>query len=121
VVQFRANATGGTSPLQYEWLFGDGTSSTVEAPQHGYGANGGYTVLLWVNDSVGGSIERSFALEVFPNSTAPAAAPFWENPYFWGALVAVAGAGAAGVLLLRRRGAAPPESPPEPDEEAPSE
>lgn len=112
-VSFRANASGGTPPLLYEWLLGDGATSALPAPQHAYASARPYTVLLWVNDSVGASIERSFALSVYQNtSSSSPATPAWENPILWVATAAVVAAASLGVLLLRRR--TPPRPPADP-------
>jgi PKD repeat protein len=52
-VAFTATATGGTAPYQYAWDFGDGTTSTAEAPTHTYVSDGDYPVSLTASDSAG--------------------------------------------------------------------
>ncbi len=51
-VQFTNNATG-PLPMQYQWDFGDGNSSTLQNPMHQYSAYGAYSVSLTVTDSNG--------------------------------------------------------------------
>ncbi len=49
-IHFINTSTGITSSL---WLFGDGTTSTLNSPAHPYASAGVYTVKLVVNDSYG--------------------------------------------------------------------
>jgi PKD repeat protein len=48
---FAASVTGGTSPYTYEWIFGDGTTSSEVRPSHTYDAVGEYTVTVTVTDN----------------------------------------------------------------------
>jgi PKD repeat protein len=50
--------------LQYGWDFGDGNTSTEKDPEHTYGENGEYTVLLKVTDSTGETREFSHSFQV---------------------------------------------------------
>jgi PKD repeat protein len=43
----------GTAPFAYEWDFGDGLTSTLEAPTHTYAASSTYTVTLTVTSAWG--------------------------------------------------------------------
>jgi PKD repeat protein len=43
----------GSGPLTYLWDFGDGITSTLEAPTHLYAASGTYEVTLTVTNSFG--------------------------------------------------------------------
>lgn len=52
-VSFTALATAGTPPFSYSWDFGDGNTSSLQAPTHVYAANGVYAVLLTITDSKG--------------------------------------------------------------------
>ena len=77
-VLFSANATGGTSPLNYSWEFGDSTPPTpIADPEHAYNATGNYSVQLVVTDGAGLRVVRTIALSVVagPFSAAVAAAP----------------------------------------------
>jgi outer membrane protein assembly factor BamB len=67
--QFHANAQGGLTPYTFQWSFGDGTSGTGALSAHSYAA-GNYTARVWINDSSGGSIVRTFPLHVIAALTA---------------------------------------------------
>lgn len=45
------NLSTGTSPFEFEWDFGDGTSSFDPYPTHVYGASGPYTLCLTLSDA----------------------------------------------------------------------
>ncbi len=47
------NQSTGTGTISYQWLFGDGGSSNLAAPQHTYTAPGSYTVQLIATNSTG--------------------------------------------------------------------
>lgn len=49
-VNFTSNVDGGMGQLTYAWRFGDGATSTAEAPTHTYAAAGTYSVELTVTD-----------------------------------------------------------------------
>ncbi|SIQ71604.1 immune inhibitor A [Shewanella morhuae] len=49
-VNFTSNVDGGMGQLTYAWRFGDGATSTAEAPNHIYAAAGTYNVELTVTD-----------------------------------------------------------------------
>lgn len=57
-VQFTNNTTG-NSPLQFNWDFGDGNSSTQQDPLHTYTALGVYSVTLSVIDAYGCSADTT--------------------------------------------------------------
>lgn len=42
-----------STPHQWQWDFGDGTSSSVQHPSHAYTSNGTYTVQLIVSNNIG--------------------------------------------------------------------
>jgi hypothetical protein len=52
VAVFTPTVTG-TAPFEYLWDFGDGVTSTLEAPAHTYAATGAYTVTLTVTNAWG--------------------------------------------------------------------
>jgi PKD repeat protein len=60
-VSFVDNSLG-TTPMTYEWNFGDGSSSTVQNPDHMYTQRGTYTVTLTVKNAYGTStaIKRDY-------------------------------------------------------------
>jgi PKD repeat protein len=47
------NSTFGSTPISYEWDFGDGATSTLESPEHTYSTEGQYTVWLTATNSLG--------------------------------------------------------------------
>lgn len=47
------NLSTGTSPFNFEWDFGDGTSSFDPYPTHVYGASGPYNLCLTIDDASG--------------------------------------------------------------------
>ena len=49
----------GTMANNYNWNFGDGTTSTEENPSHTYASNGTYTVVLVINGSCGQDTVKS--------------------------------------------------------------
>ncbi len=49
-VRFIPEVAGGFTPYSFEWDFGDGTTSTEEAPVYSYKTDGTYTVKLKVTD-----------------------------------------------------------------------
>jgi PKD repeat protein len=62
---FTPAVTGGTSPVSYNWTFGDGTSaSTTTAPTHVFATSGSYKVTLNITDSVGGAATASITVTV---------------------------------------------------------
>lgn len=131
VVDFAGGASAGTAPYTYAWTFGDGTTSTSAAPTHAFATVGTFTVRLWVNDSGGGSVEKTLSVVVgssssksSPQSNSSAAAfPWWIVAI---GVVVVLAAGVGGYLLMRSRRppadgtASPaPAAPPAPGSEAP--
>lgn len=52
-VYFSADVSGGFSPYNYKWDFGDKSTSTDASPVHVYNASGNYTVSLVITDDKG--------------------------------------------------------------------
>jgi PKD repeat protein len=52
-VTFIPEITGGFSPFNYQWTFGDGEKSTEVSPMYSYKNGGDYTVVLTVTDDKG--------------------------------------------------------------------
>jgi len=67
-VLFTDGSTGGTGSYNYQWDFGDGTSSTEQNPGTVYPSTGSYTVQLTVTDSKG---KRASAKKAVVVDTSP--------------------------------------------------
>ncbi len=67
-VSFFGNASGGNAPLQYQWNFGDGATSTDQNPTHSYASTGTYTATLVVTDANNDSDSATVAITVKDNS-----------------------------------------------------
>jgi PKD domain-containing protein len=65
-VNFTAMSSGGTSPLSFAWLFGDGGRASTNVTAHAFAAAGAYDVQEWNNDSVGSSASTSVLVRVNP-------------------------------------------------------
>jgi len=71
------------APVTYAWDFGDGSTSTEEAPSHVYYAAGTYTVTLAVvyDSGAAGAAEKADCIEVRSGFTAtPTRNLYWLNP-----------------------------------------
>jgi PKD repeat protein len=69
---------------QWQWTFGDGSSSTLRQPTHSYGAAGTYTVKLVVKDNGGaaGTISKPVTVTAPPPPNQPPVASFtWKCIY----------------------------------------
>jgi hypothetical protein len=102
-VSFSTGLTGGTAPFFYAWLFGDGSNGSGPSATHIYLTAGSYTVHLRVNDSGGGSIEKTLTVVVAESSTA--GSPKGGEGLLVGGLIVVivAGVALAVLLAIRRR------------------
>lgn len=65
-VHFNASTLGGTSPILFSWLFGDGDSSTQSSPLHAFIHPGVYLTQVWANDS--SRVSARFAVSVRVNA-----------------------------------------------------
>lgn len=68
-VRFDASASGGTSPYNYSWNFGDGTAATGLEVFHIYCSAGIFTVVLTVRDS--GSPQQTATAQKTFTATSP--------------------------------------------------
>ncbi len=59
IVYFNGVASHGVEPYNWSWTFGDGSTETIQNPQHTYQHNGNYTVTLTVTDTLGTSTSVS--------------------------------------------------------------
>ncbi len=71
-LRFYADVAGGFTPYSFEWDFGDGNTSTEEAPVYSYNTDGTYTVTLKVTDDRGNTApyERTDYITVLPGWNA---------------------------------------------------
>jgi PKD repeat protein len=70
-VSFTSSVKNATGALEYDWTFGDGTSSSEESPQHTFLEAGKYTVHLNVADPSGRSASAEIDITVTSNSMSP--------------------------------------------------
>ncbi len=69
-VTFNATVSGGTAPIQYTWLFGDGTNGTGRSISHAFTSAGNYTVRVTAKDSFGLSATNTLSMRVYPELLA---------------------------------------------------
>ncbi len=117
-VTFSVTATGGSGTYTYSWLFGDGSAgSALVGPTHMYAVAGTYTARVWVNDSLGSSIEKNLTVTVTaPSSGTTSGSGFPGGALTWiiVAVVVVLVAIAALALVSRRRRTRSPPPPSSP-------
>ncbi len=103
---FTPDATG-RGPLAYLWDFGDGSTSTEEAPTHAYEVAGEYTVTLTVSNSVGQDTATDTILIEVPTAVTVRQLDATSSSTPWllaAAALALLGVGALGARrILRRR------------------
>jgi YVTN family beta-propeller protein len=63
-VRFTAEGSGGIGALTYEWEFGDRKTGSGSNVSHTYFVPGNFSVMVWINDTVGGSISKSISVQV---------------------------------------------------------
>jgi len=63
-VSFTGSASGGVSPYNYSWSFGDGGTASGSSVSHTFQSNGTYTVALTINDSTGQIAKSSQTITV---------------------------------------------------------
>jgi YVTN family beta-propeller protein len=104
-VSFDALASGGTGPLAYGWLFGDGSRGNGSSATQTYDLPGNYSVLLWVNDTVGESVEKSVTISVLPvaRSASPPSSGLSVTDEAAIGIVAIAVIAILAFVLTRRR------------------
>jgi PKD repeat protein len=73
---FSANATSGSAPYNFSWVFGDGTHQFGANVTHAFPSGGNYLVKVFVNDSNNHSLLREINVTVAGKLAAhPSAAP----------------------------------------------
>jgi PKD repeat protein len=63
-VKLWAIGSGGTGPVTFQWVLGDGNTSSTPSVQHTYANPGLYTATVWLNDSNGLSAHSSVTIAV---------------------------------------------------------
>src|SRR2546425_5350041 len=111
-IDFSSTVSGGTSPERWHWSFGDGSTSDSALAAHAFGRSGTYTVILWVNDSVGASSTSIITVVVASSNQgiSTTAASVYAIVAF---LAGLAIAFVVLMLLARRREKVRPPTPPE--------
>jgi PKD repeat protein len=104
-VSFGVNLSGGVPPYTYDWNFGDGQSSTSEAPSHTFATANTYDVALTVTDSSGQNVtsQLNITVEGPSSSSGSSTASLLESPFLWIGIVAVIVIVAASAILLSHR------------------
>lgn len=86
------SVTGGISPYNYTWNYGDGTANATFQGQnttsHAYTAAGPYTVTVWVMDARGHTVEQSGQIDVSSTGGTTTTGGGGTSiggggPYFW--------------------------------------
>jgi PKD repeat protein len=77
LVRFTGDATGGKIPYAYNWIFGDGGTSSDQNPVHTYTTAGIFDAQLAVSDSLGATVGASaqVAVTLPPLTVACGASP----------------------------------------------
>jgi PKD repeat protein len=63
-VSFVGTVSGGAGPYTFRWVYGDGTTDTVQNSSHTYSTAGVYQVHFIVNDSAGESAESNATITI---------------------------------------------------------
>ena len=96
-VTFTCTASGGSSPYNYTWSFGDGTSAWGATASHRYAASGSMSGSCDVKDNAGGLASAPFTVLVHPAPTVmPAAVQLRAAPGTNVSFDAVASGGSGG-------------------------
>ena len=67
-------------PYTYRWVFGDGSTSTLQNPAHTYESPGTYVVTLTVKDSRSVSSVMRMTINVLSGDRESAASPVRKKP-----------------------------------------
>ncbi|MFC1929408.1 DUF4349 domain-containing protein [Chloroflexota bacterium] len=90
-IRFEGGISGGFAPYSYEWDFGDGETSTIQAPSHSYKTVGSYNVSLRVTDDRGNTDTRTRTeyIDVIPGwSAGSIASSAWNGFVIFGQVLA---------------------------------
>ena len=103
-VSFTCSVTGGVGPYAYLWNFDDGSTSSLQNPEHTFDSAGTYRVNLRVTDSLGNSTQETIDIEI----TKGGGGSTESLPIFAAGIVVVVAAAIAIMYLIRWRGKNPP-------------
>ncbi len=103
VVAFTGSASGGKSPYNYSWDFGDGGTSYVSGPTHTFTSVGNRTVRLTVTDSQGHPGQATRVISVQPPANPPPGASLVAWIWPWGVLLLASVAGLIAIVAGRQR------------------
>ena len=70
-IQFVGAASGGVPPYRWRWSFGDGNNAYGQNVTHAYVNPGNYTVLLYVEDSIGNNATAKTYAVISERDTEP--------------------------------------------------
>ena len=104
---FNATASGGTPAYTYSWVFGDAGHAATASASHAFTTAGTYTARVWVNDSLGQSVEKSVTVTVTTSGGGGTSGTSGSLPsWLWYVVIGVIvlAVVVALVLVLRRRG-----------------
>ncbi len=80
LVSFINSSSDSDGPLtQFSWLFGDGSTSSLENPTHTYVLNGNYTVTLTVTDNAGAQASTTKTFTISQAQTSPSVTTLGVN------------------------------------------
>lgn len=100
-ITFADTTTGGSLPFNYEWDFGDGTSSTTQNPTYTYSEAGTYSVTLTITDADG--VADTYTLRITVKQENNADGPFDQISGFPFGSIIFSFMLMAGILLFRSR------------------
>jgi YVTN family beta-propeller protein len=109
---FAANLTGGTTPINVTWSFGDSSGATGTSVTHVYGSPGSYDVQAVATDAAGAVLRSTIV--VLASAPSKGASPWWGGSFVPTLILGlvVGGAGAAVVLFILEQSRRPPRHRP---------
>jgi PKD repeat protein len=99
-ILFTVTPDGGIGNDTFTWHFGDQGTGALASQTHTYWAAGNYTAVVWVNDSVGGSVVRQLTLLITPGPSSHPGSSVGPSGSAWLAFVAIELVLAALIVVL---------------------
>lgn len=100
-VQFSSAGTidpvPGPGPLQFLWLFGDGSSSSLPDPVHVYTTEGIHSATLWATDGASTVVSPALRIEVGERPAVQVCEPFDGQPYEAGEWIKLSASASVGL------------------------